>query len=58
MKKLISFTSSYFLFYLGHIVYLIFVQYGMCYNIYNWLMDNSEKIQTWGGNKTPWKKLK
>lgn len=55
MKKLISFISSYFLFYLGHIVYLIFVQYGMCYNIYNWLMDNSEKIQSWGGNTSPWK---
>lgn len=55
MKKSISFILAWMFYYIGHITYLTLVKWGCCYGIYAWFMDNSEKIQTWGENNSPWK---
>lgn len=57
IKKLLSFTGAWVLFYLGHWTSFImnFPLFYWLFNFYSWCMVNSLKIQEWGGLKSPWK---
>jgi len=59
MKKVIAYIGSYIFYYLGHGTSLLMGRnrFPFLYPAYSRLMNISVKIQDWGGNYKPWKKV-